>query len=622
MNNDFHTTSTFDLPLHLLHEHAESVVENTTTSAPPSVFSRQRRRRGNEINRLVRLSLVSVALALLSSSSGNRASTSTMTTANCFANALSMSARTALGARSGVDQALLLRQKKFAEAPADARTMEPSSLDNDAWISALFGDLDSSDGVGADARLLEEKRRAEEFDRFMEDDATVASLVKEEVHPVKSARGADVGSVSSSAEEGGMGMEVFLKREAERRREAMGRSSVAAPSDSDSATSKTPSANKKKMKRSNSAAKLSAPRQSASKAKPVRETLEDEEVPQHIPSSKLLSREHEYRLAHAIQLGTRIHNLKSTHESTTGRSLTKKQWAHLADLSSPNELRRIISSYRSAKQELVSSNMGLVHAVVKTYRRKAQAKGISLEELVQEGSLGLIRAAELFDPAKGLRFSTYATIWIKGVLSNYSFDEMIALPSREKTKWNKIQKAIQDLEALGTSSSSEDDSSATKKAASPSELAEYLGMKTDEVETTIRRMSRARNVLSLDYQYTTSSRSGYAEGNNNLDLLNTYRGTSSSSSSNSADSDADLAERAHLQTDVLSTLLSHLTSREVQLLRLRYGLEDGQERTIKECAEIMGMNRETARKLQHACLEKLRDARDVGSLQEYLLTVA
>ncbi|KAL7462521.1 hypothetical protein ACHAXS_002902, partial [Conticribra weissflogii] len=192
-----------------------------------------------------------------------------------------------------------------------------------------------------------------------------------------------------------------------------------------------------------------------------------------------------------------------------------------------------------------------------------------------------------------------------------------------KTKWNKIQKAIQDLEELGATSSSEEDSPlAKKKAADPAELAEYLGMKPEEVETTIRRMSRARNVLSLDFQYTTSSRSGYAEGNNNVDLLNTYRGTSSSSSNTSADTDADLAERAHLQTDVLSTLLSHLTSREVQLLRLRYGLEDGQERTIKECAEIMGMNRETARKLQHACLEKLREARDVGSLQEYLLTVA
>ena len=57
-------------------------------------------------------------------------------------------------------------------------------------------------------------------------------------------------------------------------------------------------------------------------------------------------------------------------------------------------------------------------------------------------------------------------------------------------------------------------------------------------------------------------------------------------------------------------------------MRLRYGLLDGQERTVKECASVMGINRETARKLQHACLQKLREARDAESLQEYLLTVA
>ncbi|KAL7463743.1 hypothetical protein ACHAXS_004107, partial [Conticribra weissflogii] len=437
MNNDCLPASTFDFPLHVLNEQAKTM-KATPSSSP---FPRRMRRPAYEMNSVVRLSLASAALVLLSSSNRPAATTggttATTATINCFANALSMSPRTVMGARSAVDQAVLLRRKKFGDAPETSVAMEPPAMDNDAWISTLFGDVDSIDGVGADAGLLEEKRRAEQFDRFMEEDASVASLVKEQVRPVRIAKGADVdhGPLHGGM---GMGMEALLKREAERRREASGRLSVGASAAASS--TKTPSTNKTKkiMRRSNAAAKLSAPRQPEPKAKISRESSEEDQRLQDKSSSKLLTREEEYRLAQAIQLGTHIHKLKATHESATGQPITKKQWAQLANLSSPNELRRIISSYRSAKQELVSSNMGLVHAVVKTYRRKARAKGISLEELVQEGSLGLIRAAELFDPAKGLRFSTYATIWIKGVLSNYSFDEMIALPNREKTKWNKI----------------------------------------------------------------------------------------------------------------------------------------------------------------------------------------
>jgi len=326
-----------------------------------------------------------------------------------------------------------------------------------------------------------------------------------------------------------------------------------------------------------------------------------------------LTREQEYALAHTIQAGTHVHKLKAEYESTHSEPLTKKAWAQLANMSS-NELRKLVSDYRTAKQELVSSNMGLVRAVVSSqYARKAYYSGVPIDELIQEGSLGLIRAAELFDPAKGLRFSTYATIWIKGVLSNTnSLDEVINLPNREKAIWNKIKQAMDDMASEASGTDNKASSSSGTKPSSEEILASKLNMDIAMVQQHLRRMNSVSKVLSLDYQYSSTTRSGFSENNKQEALQSSLQ----------FGVDADLAERAQFKADILSGLVRNLTEREVTLMRLRYGLEDGTEYTVKECAAMMGINRETIRKLQHSCLKKLREASNMESLQEYLLTVA
>ena len=134
---------------------------------------------------------------------------------------------------------------------------------------------------------------------------------------------------------------------------------------------------------------------------------------------RIESHEEEIELARAIQLGAKVNILKSDLEAKLNRSITKTEWAEAAGFSSASKLRRVVSDYRKAKNKLVMANMGLVHAVVKGNwfntgeGRRRNGNAASYDELVQEGSLGLLRAAELFDPERGLRFSTYATIWIK-----------------------------------------------------------------------------------------------------------------------------------------------------------------------------------------------------------------
>jgi RNA polymerase primary sigma factor len=441
----------------------------------------------------------------------------------------------------------------------------------------------------------------------MAEDAALSSMIYENTKPgslvdeIKQSMGADIAGVED--------MEARLQREAAYRRRVREqqkqlRAQNVAEIESSSSVSSKPSI--KIMRRSKVAAAVpSKQRRLLSKSSSI-SSFEKQ------PSSPLLTREQEYALAHTIQAGTRVHKLKAEYESTHSTPLTKKAWAQLANMS-PNELRKLISDYRTAKQELVSSNMGLVRAVVQSqYARKAYYRGVPMEELIQEGSLGLIRAAELFDPAKGLRFSTYATIWIKGVLSNTnSLDEVINLPNREKAMWNKIQQAMEDMQNDDKSSSSGNNKGSGKQQPSEEILAAKLGMDVSMVQQHLRRMNCVSKVLSLDYQYTSTTRSGFADNKQEMLQSGLQFGT-----------DADLAERAQFKADILSGLIRNLTQKEVTLMRLRYGLEDGVEYTVKECAAKMGINRETIRKLQHSCLKKLREASNMESLQEYLLTVA
>ena len=311
--------------------------------------------------------------------------------------------------------------------------------------------------------------------------------------------------------------------------------------------------------------------------------------------------EQEVELGKLIQQGVRLHKIRSDFEEKHGRKMSRSEWTKEAGLESANELRHQVSEYRRAKQLLVTANVGLVHAVVKKQWNTFRSSGLSFEELVQEGSLGLLRAAELFDASKGLRFSTYATIWIKGTLSNSHVKETIRLPLREKNKWNKIVKAHADL---------------TKEKGGESEptveeLAAHVGMKVSEVLATKRKMSQAQQILSLDYEYQTQTRSGGQSGSlNKLESDKAFM------------ADVDLAERAQMRADVVAAMARNLDAREARLVRLRYGLSDGRTRSLSECAEAMGLSQTRVQQLAKECLKKLRKASEADSLEEYLLTIA
>lgn len=317
-------------------------------------------------------------------------------------------------------------------------------------------------------------------------------------------------------------------------------------------------------------------------------------------ASARVSPDEEIELAKMIQQGVKLHRLRSDFEIKEGRRPDRAEWAKTAGLDSAKQLRRQVANYRKAKQLLVSANIGLVYAVVKSQYKKMKKSGLSFEELVQEGSLGLLRAAELFDPNRGLRFSTYATIWIKGQLSNSHVVEPVKLPQREKVKWAKINKAHSELiEQNGG-------------VAEPTmeELANHVGMSVSDVIATKRKMMQVSQVLSLDYEYTSQSRSGVESSSFKMEHDKNFM------------ADADLAERTQMHADVVAAMARNLSAREARLMRLRYGLADGRQRSLVECADAMGIGESSAQNLASKCLKKLREASDAESLQEYLLTIA
>jgi len=320
--------------------------------------------------------------------------------------------------------------------------------------------------------------------------------------------------------------------------------------------------------------------------------------------TKHLTREEELELVHIIHEGAKLNSIKAKFEADQGVEITREEWARRSGLSK-KDLRRLVSEYREAKSTLVMRNMGLVHSVVKGLYRSTKNGAADVDkelDLIQEGSLGLIRAAELFDPSKGVRFSTYATIWIKGVLSHTHNHQTITVPSREKTKWSKICKVMKQFEIENAG-----------QKITEVELALRCGMAVEQVASTLERMPKAQNILSLDMEYNTHSRSGSSQAKSNG--VGLY-------GDKAFEDDSNLAEMIQMKTDVVATLARNLDLREARLMRLRYGLQDGQVRSITECADAMGISKQRASQLAAGCLKKLREADDAQSLQEYLLTVA
>jgi RNA polymerase primary sigma factor len=303
---------------------------------------------------------------------------------------------------------------------------------------------------------------------------------------------------------------------------------------------------------------------------------------QEIGRIRLLRPDEEIELARKIADLLHLEELATQYEADHGHLPDNKEWAALVEMPTIKFRRRLMLG-RRAKEKMVQSNLRLVVSIAKKYMNR----GLSFQDLIQEGSLGLIRAAEKFDHEKGYKFSTYATWWIRQAITRAIADQSrtIRLPVHLYETISRIKKTTKTLsQEFGRKPTEE-------------EIAESM-------EMTIEKLRFIAKSAQLPISLETPI--GKEEDSRLGDFIE----------ADIENPEQDVAK--NLLREDLEGVLATLSPRERDVLRLRYGLDDGRMKTLEEIGQIFDVTRERIRQIEAKALRKLRHPNRNSVLKEYI----